>query len=391
MDEDTSSAAKHQGYHTHTHTHTHLYPTSIYLCIIGNGFWLFCCLPADVSPSPPSSSSRHLHYTMKLSSLPVALLSLAGLSAAASRRRPRARRRSTPRSRTTSLPSRTRTPAGRRPSARSIRPSSPAPTSRRSTSGSPTWAATRAGPERFSLPFRPSGRTRYAAAALESLSLSSYDFGDTEAELIGGLPIPWDEGWWYEWQCERLPRWLRWWLVPDNTRRWLAWRLLPPAQRRKTSVELWVDAMDFSRVRNLSIADGACRGQTVSLYLELASECRRQKTNDGDHGWGEGVVRRMNDDHMDNNGTDDEAAAASAAAAACTGLHQYAMPLLSAATSREVAEFLRANGMTALEQLTLYAGTWRLESVPGAQGRRRDCLPRPVSGALALLGRAVCE
>ncbi|KAK6218337.1 hypothetical protein QIS74_06217 [Colletotrichum tabaci] len=337
------------------------------------------------------------------------------------------------------------------------------------------------GPERWSLPFSPSGRTRYATAALESLSLSSYDLGDTEAKHISDLPIPWYEG-----QSTslgaRLPTWLRWWLVTDNTRRWLAWRLLPPAQRRKTNVELWVDAMDFSRVRNLSIADKARNGQTVapdllattlaprlpslrslrvegpgfrplvdavpagtlevlswispgaaayarveatlerqgarlaefewrtheslerarpaiptatlarlaelaprleslaidvnrngttwpwdefralargapgtlrtvSLYLEVASECRRQKSNDGDHRWG---AHRM-DDNIDNNGTE----AATAAAAACTGLHQYAMPLLSAATSREVAEFLRANGMPALEQVSLYAGSWR--------------------------------
>ncbi|WQF89787.1 hypothetical protein CDEST_14801 [Colletotrichum destructivum] len=420
---------------------------------------------------------------MKLSSLPVALLSLAGLSAAAAA----AVAASCPTEIHATIPHHiipVMDPEPRRTQTLDEIHSTLESCANITTLDLEfTHVGCQEGPERWSLPFSPSGRTRYATAALESLSLSSYDLGDTEAKQISYLPVPW-----YEEQSTRLsarlPTWLRWWLVTDNTRRWLAWRLLPPAQRHKTNVELWVDAMDFSRVRNLSITDKARNGQTVapdilattlaprlpslrslrvegpefrplvvdaapagmlevlswispgaaayaqleatlerqgarlaelewrtpeslervrpaiptatlarlaelaprleslaidvnrngttwpwdefralargapgtlrtvSLYLEMASECRRQNTNDGDYSWG---VRRhrMDDENIDNNGTE------AAAAAACTGLQQYAMPLLSEATSREVAEFLRANGIPALKQVNLYAGSWR--------------------------------
>ncbi|GKT94956.1 hypothetical protein CT0861_00756 [Colletotrichum tofieldiae] len=102
-------------------------------------------------------------------------------------------------------------------------------------------------PERWSLPFSPSGSTRFPSA-IESLSLAGYSFGESEAAYIKGPPRRW-----IDWETTSSS--IQWWVKSGNAWRWLRWQFLPEAQKSKTNIELWLGAMDFSQVRNLSITE----------------------------------------------------------------------------------------------------------------------------------------
>ncbi|KAF9872039.1 hypothetical protein CkaCkLH20_10376 [Colletotrichum karsti] len=90
-------------------------------------------------------------------------------------------------------------------------------------------------PERWSLPIDPAGGTKYRSA-IQSLSLDGYNF-DSDFKHI------------------RLNRWEDTydWITSGNAWKSLKWSLIPKEQRSKTNLELWIEAMDFSQLRTLSI------------------------------------------------------------------------------------------------------------------------------------------
>ena len=95
-------------------------------------------------------------------------------------------------------------------------------------------------PDRFNFPFDPRGGTRYASAP-HVLSLDGYDADQIERDPCEGRSVPsWRErfAFWTQlrtaWQC-------------------LDYSPLPEAQRNKTNLDLWLDAMDFSRIQTLQL------------------------------------------------------------------------------------------------------------------------------------------
>ncbi|KAK3305025.1 uncharacterized protein B0T15DRAFT_187231 [Chaetomium strumarium] len=96
-------------------------------------------------------------------------------------------------------------------------------------------------PDRFNFPFDLRGGERYASAPLV-LSLDGYDFDESEwRTLCGPLFDDWDltylswMSWRRLWQCARL------------------YYEVPEVQRLRTNLDLWVDAMDFSRIHTLQL------------------------------------------------------------------------------------------------------------------------------------------
>ncbi|KAL2263594.1 hypothetical protein VTK26DRAFT_6061 [Humicola hyalothermophila] len=91
--------------------------------------------------------------------------------------------------------------------------------------------------DRQNLPFRLAGGERYASAPL-ALSLAGYAMDENEWEAIQREGPPWGLP---------LELQLNYW------RRWLQRRFIPSTQRSKTNLDLWLDAMDFSRIHTLQL------------------------------------------------------------------------------------------------------------------------------------------
>ncbi|KXH41574.1 hypothetical protein CSAL01_01076 [Colletotrichum salicis] len=94
-------------------------------------------------------------------------------------------------------------------------------------------------PDRWSLPLDPAGTSRYPPV-LDTLSLEKYHFYDRNGDYLR-LPSTWTH--------------LSAWIWSGDAFRWLKWRLLSDEQRSVSNIELWLDAMDFSKIRHLSILD----------------------------------------------------------------------------------------------------------------------------------------
>jgi hypothetical protein len=145
-------------------------------------------------------------------------------------------------------------------------------------------------PDRSNFPFDIAGGEKYPA--LEELSLEGYRFGEREWDLVqprqtfqlpGGLAVPnevpdqkslqggegsagrEEEGFYNSW----LWHWEDW-FTSGKARRYLAWRRIPQEQRLKTNLELWLDAMDFSKIHTLSIKD-IQRHADTALVTKLPS------------------------------------------------------------------------------------------------------------------------
>ena len=94
-------------------------------------------------------------------------------------------------------------------------------------------------PDRWNFDFDLGGGDHYPSAP-EVLSLDGYRFGDR----------PWDEA--------KPPANLGdldevgQWFTPGRIIKFLKWFALPEEQRSKTNLDLWLDAMDFSRIHTLS-------------------------------------------------------------------------------------------------------------------------------------------
>ncbi|KAK1997671.1 hypothetical protein LX36DRAFT_61411 [Colletotrichum falcatum] len=97
-------------------------------------------------------------------------------------------------------------------------------------------------PDRWSFPFDLATPSRYPSA-LEALDLEGYRFDDSAWAEASQPPHPTGSRFW-----DAVA-----WLGSGRVRDWLRWLPLSPEQKAKTNLDLWVDAMDFSHVRELSL------------------------------------------------------------------------------------------------------------------------------------------
>ncbi|KAK2040362.1 hypothetical protein LZ31DRAFT_474655 [Colletotrichum somersetense] len=97
-------------------------------------------------------------------------------------------------------------------------------------------------PDRWSFPFDLAGSSRYPST-LEALDLEGYHFDDSAWAEASRPPYP--TGSWV-WDTVE-------WLGSGRARDWLRWLPLSREQKAKTNLDLWLDAMDFSHVRELSL------------------------------------------------------------------------------------------------------------------------------------------
>jgi hypothetical protein len=142
-------------------------------------------------------------------------------------------------------------------------------------------------PDRFNLPFDLAGTEKFPD--LEDLGLEGYDFNQREWEDVvpkGEFKLPGDDDDPEETELSEEKRkskhyqednsWLTdwgWWFWTGKARRLIEWRRLPEEQRLKTNLELWLEAMDFSKLRALTLVDdgaGARHGDVLLRRLSKA-------------------------------------------------------------------------------------------------------------------------
>ncbi|EFQ36461.1 hypothetical protein CGRA01v4_10447 [Colletotrichum graminicola] len=97
-------------------------------------------------------------------------------------------------------------------------------------------------PDRWSFPFDLAGSSRYSSV-LDALDLEGYHFDDSAWAEVS--QPPWSTGSRF-WDAIK-------WLGSGRVRDWLRWLPLSPEQKAKTNLDLWLDAMEFSHVRELSL------------------------------------------------------------------------------------------------------------------------------------------
>lgn len=142
-------------------------------------------------------------------------------------------------------------------------------------------------PDRFNLPFDLAGIEKFPD--LEELSLEGYDFNQREWEDVvpkGDFELPGDDDDGDDPELSEEKRkskryqeddtWLTnwgWWFWTGRARQFIEWRRLPEEQRLKTNLELWLDAMDFSKLRTLRLVHdgtGAMHGDVLLRQLPKA-------------------------------------------------------------------------------------------------------------------------
>ncbi|SPO07024.1 uncharacterized protein DNG_09718 [Cephalotrichum gorgonifer] len=104
------------------------------------------------------------------------------------------------------------------------------------------------GPDRWTFPFDQAGSSRYPSSP-EVLSLEGYHFHESQWEEV--RPPPFSRG---DWLLDSISYYLNW-IISGRAWMWAKWNIFPDEQWRKTNLDLWVDAMDFSRIRELTLSD----------------------------------------------------------------------------------------------------------------------------------------
>ncbi|KAH8896587.1 hypothetical protein GQ53DRAFT_743232 [Thozetella sp. PMI_491] len=110
-------------------------------------------------------------------------------------------------------------------------------------------------PDRRNFPFDLAGRDTYLPA-LEHLSLEGYWFDQSGWDIVKppNNSSPADRG-------------LGYWILDGGAWKWWKWRQLPAEQQSKTNLDLWLDAMDFSKVHMLSINGTSAMSENVVRRL----------------------------------------------------------------------------------------------------------------------------
>ncbi|KAH8176408.1 hypothetical protein LIA77_04826 [Sarocladium implicatum] len=122
-------------------------------------------------------------------------------------------------------------------------------------------------PDRWNFPFNQDGTDSFPSRPTR-LSLEGYDFA--AKEWGSNQPPKWHHllpGPGALWEWEKALRWLFGGLAHDWYRMWS----LPAEQRHKNNLELWLDAMDFSAVTNLTLHDSLDGAQADAVVKLLPS------------------------------------------------------------------------------------------------------------------------
>lgn len=106
-------------------------------------------------------------------------------------------------------------------------------------------------PDRFNFPFDLKGGERYPSAPLV-LSLDGYEPDDSEWDKVQYRPTNSFRWYWFIARLENVWSWASG-SRPERWLRWLRYHRLPEEQRRKKNLDLWLDAMDFSRIHTLQL------------------------------------------------------------------------------------------------------------------------------------------
>lgn len=176
-------------------------------------------------------------------------------------------------------------------------------------------------PDGYNLPFKLDGKERYLSAP-ETMSFSGYDFDFNEwhgdlspsapswASVDGSWPrssstnpyIVWavDKVYHARWHWEQLLAWVNrdWAMGPRqrNAKRWYEQRDTPSERRDLNNVQLWLEAMDFSKVHTLFISDHMVKPQGKGLFEDLPRALTGLKTLKIDGAWENAVVESLGDD-----------------------------------------------------------------------------------------------
>lgn len=149
-------------------------------------------------------------------------------------------------------------------------------------------------PDRWNLPFNQAGGDFYPSRP-HTLSLEGYRFDESEWERC--QPPPWmphpDEVYpstWYRWEAW----WYTWsyWIESGKALQWFRLRGLPDEQRAKRNLDLWLDAMDFSAVRNLTLRD-VRRSESPVLVSSLSSQLAALEVLSISGPWGLDFLRAL--------------------------------------------------------------------------------------------------
>ncbi|KAH6950246.1 hypothetical protein DER45DRAFT_580260 [Fusarium avenaceum] len=153
-------------------------------------------------------------------------------------------------------------------------------------------------PDGWNLPFRTDGSDRYLSAP-QVLSFSNYEFHESEWENIRAGTPQWankDGSWPVSNSTSSIAQWAtnmfyrsRWhidqmtyrykyaigqadystWWGHGKAQRWYNQRNIPVERLSKDNMQLWLEAMDFSKVRTLSIEDTGTHPEGKGLLIHL--------------------------------------------------------------------------------------------------------------------------
>ncbi|GJC88909.1 hypothetical protein ColLi_11747 [Colletotrichum liriopes] len=97
-------------------------------------------------------------------------------------------------------------------------------------------------PDRWSFPFDLSSKSHYPSK-LEALDLEGYQFDDSAWEETSQPPYRTNSRFWDNIE----------WLGSGRAWNWLRWLPLSQEQKAKTNLDLWLEAMDFSHIKELAL------------------------------------------------------------------------------------------------------------------------------------------
>ncbi|GKT89548.1 hypothetical protein Ct61P_07398 [Colletotrichum tofieldiae] len=97
-------------------------------------------------------------------------------------------------------------------------------------------------PDRWSFPFDLSSKSHYPSK-LEVLDLEGYRFDDSAWEEASQPPYRTNSRFWDNIE----------WLGSGRAWNWLRWLPLSQEQKAKTNLDLWLEAMDFSHIKELAL------------------------------------------------------------------------------------------------------------------------------------------
>ncbi|KAM5386459.1 hypothetical protein ACJZ2D_000422 [Fusarium nematophilum] len=137
-------------------------------------------------------------------------------------------------------------------------------------------------PDRWNFPLDLAGSDVHLSSP-EVLELERFDFSEREWDRIRPpwqhwprlrtFGFTWDAvRWWMQdiwaYPLELIEPWCSW-IGSGTALQWWHLRKLPQGQKLKTNLQLWMDTMDFSKVRRLAIKDPRVRSGDDPLFIQL--------------------------------------------------------------------------------------------------------------------------